>query len=70
MLTENKYNNMRCFRHQLMLKCWNYNPETRPTFKYCLEILEELKSKSVDLPLIAIQNGHYVSRTRNGKYAD
>ncbi|PNF32886.1 hypothetical protein B7P43_G01836 [Cryptotermes secundus] len=52
--------------HQLMLKCWNYNPETRPTFKYCLDVLEELKSKSVDLPLIAIQNGHYVSRTQNG----
>ncbi|XP_069689840.1 proto-oncogene tyrosine-protein kinase ROS isoform X2 [Periplaneta americana] len=52
--------------HQLMLKCWNYNPETRPTFKYCLEVLEELKSKSADLPLIAVQNGHYVSRTQNG----
>lgn len=52
--------------HQLMLKCWNYNPEMRPTFKYCLEVLEELRSRSVDLPLIAIQNGHYVSRTRNG----
>ncbi|XP_021913370.1 proto-oncogene tyrosine-protein kinase ROS isoform X3 [Zootermopsis nevadensis] len=52
--------------YQLMLKCWNYNPETRPTFTYCLEVLEELKSKSTDLPLIPIQNGHYVSRTRNG----
>ncbi|XP_044740104.1 proto-oncogene tyrosine-protein kinase ROS [Chrysoperla carnea] len=29
--------------HQLMLKCWSYNPECRPTFKYCLEILEKLK---------------------------
>jgi hypothetical protein len=51
-----------------MLKCWNYNPETRPTFKYCLEVLEELKSKSTDIPLMAIHNGHYVSRTRNGEY--
>ncbi|KAJ9583818.1 hypothetical protein L9F63_021821, partial [Diploptera punctata] len=51
--------------YQLMLKCWNYNPEIRPTFKYCLEVLEELKSKSTDIPLIAFHNGHYVSRTRN-----
>jgi hypothetical protein len=64
------YNNLWHSRHQLMLKCWNYNPETRPTFKYCLDVLEELKSKSVDVPLTAIQNGHYVGRTQNGKYTD
>ncbi|KAK7868921.1 hypothetical protein R5R35_014230 [Gryllus longicercus] len=52
--------------HHLMLKTWSYNPENRPTFKYCLETLEDLKSKTAPIPLAAIQCGHYVSRTPNG----
>nr|CAD7427326.1 unnamed protein product [Timema monikensis] len=44
-------------RHQLMLKCWSYNPESRPTFKYCLDVLLELKDH---VSLSDVQN---VSRT-------
>ncbi|GAB0094112.1 Tyrosine-protein kinase receptor [Sergentomyia squamirostris] len=34
--------------YQLMLKCWSYCPEDRPTFRYCLEILEALKDSTND----------------------
>nr|CAD7258654.1 unnamed protein product [Timema shepardi] len=47
-------------RHQLMLKCWSYNPESRPTFKYCLDVLLELKDH---VSLSDVQN---VSRTASG----
>lgn len=30
-----------------MLKCWSYNPECRPTFKYCLEVLQNLKESII-----------------------
>lgn len=29
-----------------MLKCWNYCPENRPTFRYCLEVLMNLKDQT------------------------
>ncbi|XP_063703914.1 proto-oncogene tyrosine-protein kinase ROS isoform X2 [Culicoides brevitarsis] len=32
--------------HQLMLKCWNYCPENRPTFRHCLDVLKDLKEKT------------------------
>ncbi|CAG2069298.1 unnamed protein product, partial [Timema podura] len=47
--------------HQLMLKCWSYNPESRPTFKYCLDVLLELKDR---VGLSDVQN---VSRTASGE---
>lgn len=25
-----------------MLQCWNFEPEERPTFKFCLDVLEKL----------------------------
>lgn len=38
----------------LLQKCWSYNPDQRPTFKYCLEVLEELISYvDQDVPLAA-----------------
>ncbi|XP_077293792.1 receptor protein-tyrosine kinase sevenless [Arctopsyche grandis] len=38
----------------LLQKCWSYNPDQRPTFKYCLEVLEELISYvDEDVPLAA-----------------
>ncbi|XP_062538057.1 proto-oncogene tyrosine-protein kinase ROS isoform X2 [Armigeres subalbatus] len=34
--------------YQLMLKCWSYSPEDRPTFRYLLEILKSLKERTSD----------------------
>lgn len=50
--------------HQLMLKCWQYSPEARPTFKYCLQILEDLKAKSQCLPIppLNLVNGGVANR--------
>lgn len=31
-----------------MLKCWNYAPENRPTFRYCLEVLLDLHEQTDD----------------------
>lgn len=49
-----------------MMDCWTYSPSSRPTFKYCLEVLEELKSSTIDGPLTAIQTGDYISTIPNG----
>ncbi|XP_031627487.1 proto-oncogene tyrosine-protein kinase ROS-like isoform X2 [Contarinia nasturtii] len=35
--------------YQLMLKCWSYRPEERPTFRYCLDILQSLRTKFDDI---------------------
>ncbi|XP_014249043.1 proto-oncogene tyrosine-protein kinase ROS [Cimex lectularius] len=37
--------------YDLMIKCWNFNPEERPTFKYCLDVLEEILKNTEDIPL-------------------
>lgn len=35
-----------------MEECWNFQPKERPTFKYCLSELEELKNTcNLDLNL-------------------
>lgn len=47
-----------------MLKCWSYAPENRPTFRYCLEILQDLFEHTTDsnnIPII------YSSWQPNGK---
>lgn len=51
-----------------MLNCWSYQPENRPTFKYCLEVLEELHNSTTDSPLTAVHTGVYISSIANGKY--
>jgi hypothetical protein len=33
------------FRFELMSKCWSYDPEGRPSFRYCLDYLVALKKK-------------------------
>jgi hypothetical protein len=38
-----------------MLKCWNYSPEQRPTFRYSLEILKALKSRTNQYAKITAQ---------------
>ncbi|XP_055298116.1 proto-oncogene tyrosine-protein kinase ROS isoform X4 [Sitodiplosis mosellana] len=35
--------------YQLMLKCWSYRPEERPTFRYCLDVLQSLRTKFEDI---------------------
>ncbi|XP_054270502.1 proto-oncogene tyrosine-protein kinase ROS isoform X2 [Macrosteles quadrilineatus] len=34
--------------YDLMLRCWSFNPEERPMFIYCLDVLMELKRKSAN----------------------
>ncbi|XP_071445601.1 proto-oncogene tyrosine-protein kinase ROS [Hetaerina americana] len=47
--------------HTLMNQCWSYNPESRPTFKHCLQALEELQTSNTLIGTIgAVQNGHYM----------
>ncbi|XP_065345977.1 proto-oncogene tyrosine-protein kinase ROS isoform X2 [Cloeon dipterum] len=36
--------------HSLMVRCWHTSPKCRPTFKNCLDILEELKVKVEENP--------------------
>ncbi|GAB6030941.1 hypothetical protein CHUAL_007766 [Chamberlinius hualienensis] len=45
--------------HELMMYCWNYDKNLRPSFKYCLNQLEDLKHKSADLPT-AVHNQSYI----------
>ncbi|XP_055681919.1 protein sevenless isoform X2 [Lutzomyia longipalpis] len=42
--------------YQLMLKCWSYCPEDRPTFRYCLEVLQTLKNNTSDCIPITVQH--------------
>ncbi|XP_052873398.1 protein sevenless [Anopheles cruzii] len=40
--------------YELMEYCWNFIPEKRPTFRYCVEVLEKLRANtSVDTHIIA-----------------
>lgn len=32
--------------YDLMLRCWNFNPELRPSFKEVLEVVESMTSKN------------------------
>ncbi|XP_050510998.1 proto-oncogene tyrosine-protein kinase ROS isoform X1 [Diabrotica virgifera virgifera] len=47
--------------HSLMLQCWEFDAEKRPTFKYCFEVLESLHSKTVRNPQTAVHEGQYIS---------
>lgn len=51
-------------RYQLMLKCWRYRPEERPTFGYCLEVLTELRENTSDAIKIISPN---TNRLQNGE---
>lgn len=52
------------FRYQLMLKCWSYSPEDRPTFRYLLEVLKSLKERTSDSIQITSQ---FPCKVQNGK---
>lgn len=43
-----------------MMKCWSFNPENRPTFKYCLETLENLKEITANAPLTPDVGSNYL----------
>lgn len=48
-----------------MTKCWAYRPEERPTFRYCLEELLDLKNNCETMEL----NVHNLSgQAINGKF--
>lgn len=55
----------------LLQKCWSYNPDHRPTFKYCLEILEELITHiDEDVPLVGTkfeEEPQYITVIPDGK---
>nr|ALV82505.1 sev [Leptinotarsa decemlineata] len=46
---------------ELMLKCWEFEPESRPTFKYCFEVLEELHRRTLRNPTTGAHEGQYIS---------
>ncbi|XP_031333150.1 proto-oncogene tyrosine-protein kinase ROS isoform X2 [Photinus pyralis] len=46
--------------HELMLKCWSYEPERRPTFKYCLSMLDDLHVKMAN-DTTSAHDGQYIS---------
>lgn len=50
-----------------MLKCWSYEPERRPTFKFCLEILEGLHLNSLRDPATGAHDGQYISTVPQSK---
>lgn len=52
------------FRYQLMLKCWSYRPEERPTFRYCLDVLQSLLTQFEDIRI----NMENASRNFAGKF--
>lgn len=49
------------FSHQGMLKCWSYNPDQRPTFKYCLSVVEELYLEYLRNPVTGAHEDQYIS---------
>lgn len=53
--------------HSLMLKCWDAEPEERPTFKYCLEVLEALHSEAARNPVPVSGECQYISVVPDGK---
>ncbi|XP_057670694.1 proto-oncogene tyrosine-protein kinase ROS isoform X2 [Diorhabda carinulata] len=47
--------------HSLMLNCWEFESDKRPTFKYCYEVLENLHLQTLRNPTTAAHEGQYIS---------
>jgi proto-oncogene tyrosine-protein kinase ROS len=47
--------------HNLMLKCWEFEGDKRPTFKYCLDVLENLHLQNLRSPSTGAHEGQYIS---------
>lgn len=54
--------------HDLMLRCWSYNPEERPDFAFCLETLQLLREKyqSFASMTTAVHNHNYIGHAFTG----
>uniref|UniRef100_T1HB35 Tyrosine-protein kinase receptor n=1 Tax=Rhodnius prolixus TaxID=13249 RepID=T1HB35_RHOPR len=52
--------------YQLMMKCWSFNPEERPTFRYCLDVLDDILSHTDDVAL----QGTFISDGRQSIRSD
>lgn len=50
-----------------MLKCWSYDPDKRPTFKYCLSLVNELYLQHLRNPVTGAHEGQYISTVPFGK---
>jgi hypothetical protein len=44
-----------------MLKCWEFEGDKRPTFKYCLDVLENLHLQNLRSPSTGAHEGQYIS---------
>lgn len=52
-----------------MLECWKFLPGERPTFRYCLEVLEQLKtttSSSIEITVATPNPRHSNGKERKG----
>ena len=47
--------------YDLMLRCWNFNPELRPSFKEVLEVVESMTSKQKKIEEEEISNADYLN---------
>lgn len=52
-----------------MLKCWDATPEERPTFKYCLGILQQLHTDTCRKPITGAHEGQYISTVLERKFS-
>lgn len=51
-----------------MLECWDIEPEKRPTFKYCLIVVEKLQMQIPKNSVTGAHEGHYISTVSDRKY--
>ncbi|XP_059481438.1 proto-oncogene tyrosine-protein kinase ROS isoform X2 [Neocloeon triangulifer] len=53
--------------NSMMVRCWHTNPKSRPTFKNCLDILEELKVKVEENPALLIMSDTFGDPSVDGQ---
>ncbi|GFT84439.1 proto-oncogene tyrosine-protein kinase ROS [Nephila pilipes] len=56
--------------HDIMIDCWRYDADSRPTFCFCLHVLQELRSKlaSSSIAIPSVYNFDYFSQGNVGTY--
>lgn len=50
-----------------MLECWSFDPDKRPTFKLCLDVLERFHLKCMKDPSLGAHQGQYISTVPHSK---